>query len=80
MRGGASAALWAGDAPRLDRRQTFAKLARLIAMLKVILPDGSEKFYEKRVSPLDVASEIGAGLAKATVAADPMRLNSARST
>lgn len=38
-------------------------------MLKVILPDGSEKFYEKRVSPLDVASEIGAGLAKATVAA-----------
>ena len=38
-------------------------------MLKVVLPDGSEKCYEKRVSPLDVASEIGAGLAKATVAA-----------
>ncbi len=38
-------------------------------MLKVVLPDGSEKRFEKRVSPLDVASEIGAGLAKATVAA-----------
>ena len=38
-------------------------------MLKVVLTDGSEKRFEKRVSPLDVASEIGAGLAKATVAA-----------
>ena len=38
-------------------------------MLKVALPDGSEKHYETRVSPLDVAAEIGAGLAKATVAA-----------
>ena len=32
-------------------------------MLKVVLPDGSEKRFEKRVSPLVVASEIGAGLA-----------------
>ena len=38
-------------------------------MLKVVLPDGSEKSYENRVSPLDVASEIGSGLAKSTVAA-----------
>ncbi|MDO5308759.1 MAG: threonine--tRNA ligase [Planctomycetia bacterium] len=38
-------------------------------MLKVLLPDGSEKSYDKSVSALDVASEIGAGLAKATVAA-----------
>ncbi len=38
-------------------------------MLKVVLPDGSEKSYEKSVRPLDVALEIGAGLAKATVAA-----------
>lgn len=38
-------------------------------MLKVVLPDGSEKSYEKNVRPLDVALEIGAGLAKATVAA-----------
>ncbi len=38
-------------------------------MLKVVLPDGSEKFYERRVAPLDVASEIGSELANATVAA-----------
>ncbi len=38
-------------------------------MLKVVLPDGTEKSYEKRVRPIDVATEIGAGLAKATVAA-----------
>jgi threonyl-tRNA synthetase len=39
-------------------------------MLKVQLPDGSVREYEKRVRPLDVAAEIGAGLAKATLAAE----------
>jgi threonyl-tRNA synthetase len=38
-------------------------------MLKVKLPDGSVREYSKRVSPLDVAAEIGPGLAKATLAA-----------
>ena len=39
-------------------------------MLKVVLPDGSVKeFSEKNVTPLVVAAGIGAGLAKATVAA-----------
>ncbi len=37
-------------------------------MLKVILPDGSEKSYSAPVRVIDVASEIGAGLAKATLA------------
>ena len=38
-------------------------------MLKVILPDGTEKVFEHRVRVIDVASSIGAGLAKATLAA-----------
>lgn len=38
-------------------------------MLKVILPDGSVKEYAQKVSPLDVAAEIGARLAAATLAA-----------
>ncbi len=38
-------------------------------MLKVVLPDGSVKEFEKSVTPMDVAAGIGAGLAKATVAA-----------
>ncbi|MEX0936601.1 MAG: threonine--tRNA ligase [Pirellulales bacterium] len=38
-------------------------------MLTVTLPDGSERQYSHSVTPLDVASEIGAGLAKAAVAA-----------
>lgn len=37
-------------------------------MLKVILPDGSEKNYSNPVKVIDVAAEIGAGLAKATMA------------
>ena len=37
-------------------------------MLKVILPDGSEKSYSNPVKVIDVAAEIGAGLAKATLA------------
>ena len=39
-------------------------------MLKVKLPDGSVKQYSQPVSPLDVAAEIGPGLAKATLAAE----------
>jgi len=38
-------------------------------MLKVRLPDGSEKSYTHQVRPIDVAAEIGPGLAKATLAA-----------
>jgi threonyl-tRNA synthetase len=39
-------------------------------MLKVKLPDGSVREYSKRVRPIDVAADIGPGLAKATIAAD----------
>jgi threonyl-tRNA synthetase len=38
-------------------------------MLKVTLPDGSVLEYSRRVRPIDIASEIGARLAKATLAA-----------
>jgi len=37
-------------------------------MLKVILPDGTEKQYSDSVRPSDVAAEIGPGLAKAALA------------
>jgi threonyl-tRNA synthetase len=39
-------------------------------MLKVKLPDGSVREYATRVRPIDVAAEIGPGLAKATLAAE----------
>ncbi len=39
-------------------------------MLKVKLPDGSVKEYARGVRPIDVAAEIGPGLAKATLAAE----------
>jgi len=38
-------------------------------MLKVILPDGTQKQYDDPVRPSDVAAEIGPGLAKATLGA-----------
>jgi threonyl-tRNA synthetase len=38
-------------------------------MLKVILPDQSVREYSRRVSPLEIAAEIGPRLAKATLAA-----------
>ncbi|MDR1052569.1 MAG: TGS domain-containing protein, partial [Planctomycetaceae bacterium] len=38
-------------------------------MLKIVLPDGSVREYSRSVTPYDVAFEIGAGLAKAAVAA-----------
>ena len=38
-------------------------------MLKVKLPDGSVREYSRPVRPIDVAGEIGPGLAKATLAA-----------
>ncbi len=38
-------------------------------MLRVTLPDGSVKEYSRRVRPIDVASDIGPRLAKATLAA-----------
>ena len=39
-------------------------------MLKVKLPDGSVREYNNRVRPIDVAADIGPGLAKATIAAE----------
>jgi threonyl-tRNA synthetase len=39
-------------------------------MLKVKLPDGSVREYSRPVRAIDVAAEIGAGLAKATLAAE----------
>jgi threonyl-tRNA synthetase len=38
-------------------------------MLKVVLPDGSAREYSRRVRPIDIASDIGPRLAKATLAA-----------
>ncbi len=39
-------------------------------MLNVKLPDGSVRQYSNRVRPIDVAADIGPGLAKVTVAAE----------
>jgi threonyl-tRNA synthetase len=39
-------------------------------MLKVKLPDGSVREYSRPMRPIDVAAEIGPGLAKATLAAE----------
>jgi threonyl-tRNA synthetase len=39
-------------------------------MLKVKLPDGSVREYARPVRPIEVAAEIGPGLAKATLAAE----------
>src|SRR3954464_12536022 len=39
-------------------------------MLTVILPDGSRKQFDRPVSAFDVAQEIGARLAKATIVAE----------
>ncbi len=41
-----------------------------VSMLRVKLPDGSIKEYSDRVRAIDVAQSIGAGLAKATLAAE----------
>lgn len=41
----------------------------MLRMLKVVLPDGSVKEYSRRVRPIDIATEIGPRLAKATLAA-----------
>ena len=41
-----------------------------LPMLKVKLPDGSSRDYAQRVRPIDVATDIGPGLAKATIAAE----------
>ncbi|MDR1494031.1 MAG: TGS domain-containing protein, partial [Planctomycetaceae bacterium] len=38
-------------------------------MLKISLPDGSVREYSHSVRPIDVAAEIGSGLAKATIGA-----------
>ncbi len=38
-------------------------------MVKIKLPDGSVREYARHVRPIDVAAEIGPGLAKATLAA-----------
>ncbi len=38
--------------------------------LTVKLPDGSQRQYQKRTRSLDIAQEIGPGLAKAAIAAE----------
>ncbi|MDR2345988.1 MAG: TGS domain-containing protein, partial [Planctomycetaceae bacterium] len=38
-------------------------------MIKVVLPDGSEKEFTQCVTVYDVAANIGTGLARAAVAA-----------
>ena len=39
-------------------------------MPKIFLPDGSQRTYAQPVTALEVAADIGPGLAKATLAAD----------
>ena len=39
-------------------------------MLQVKLPDGSLREYSRPVRPIEIAAEIGPGLAKATLAAE----------
>lgn len=39
-------------------------------MVSVRLPDGSVKEFNRSVTPFDVASDIGPGLAKAAIAAE----------
>ena len=34
----------------------------------ITLPDGSQRHFDRAVSPMDVALDIGPGLAKATIA------------
>jgi len=46
------------------------KPGKLENMLKVNLPDGGILEFSRRVRPVDVAAEIGPGLAKATLAAE----------
>ena len=36
----------------------------------ITLPDGSQRSYEQPVSVLDIAADIGPGLARATLAAE----------
>ena len=45
-------------------------LGNLGNMLKVNLPDGNVLEYSRRVRPIEVAADIGPGLAKATLAAE----------
>ncbi|MCA9155830.1 MAG: TGS domain-containing protein, partial [Planctomycetales bacterium] len=39
-------------------------------MLKITLPDGSEREYEQSTTPAQIAAEIGPRLAKAALAAE----------
>ena len=54
--------------PRPVVKQT--KDAQAEKMLKVKLPDGTEKSFDQPIRPLDVAQDIGARLAKAALAAE----------
>ena len=38
-------------------------------MLTIILPDGTQKQFDRPVTPQDIAAEIGPGLAQAALAA-----------
>ena len=67
--------------PRVDLRASFVSTphlkgggignqGKLDKMLKVTLPDGNSLEYSRRVRAVDVAADIGARLAKATLAAE----------
>jgi threonyl-tRNA synthetase len=49
--------------------RSFHHWSQWKSMLKVKLPDGSVREYSRPIRPIDVAGEIGPGLAKATLAA-----------
>jgi len=53
---------------RLTDRGKFVQHT-LETMLKVKLPDGTVLEYPRRIRPIDIAADIGPGLAKATLAA-----------
>jgi threonyl-tRNA synthetase len=55
------------DAPRDEGPR---RLNHLENMLRVNLPDGNVLKFSRRVRPVDVAAEIGPGLAKATLVAE----------
>ena len=48
----------------------LATISENDSMLEVNLPDGSVKSYENSITPMGVAEDIGAGLARATLAAE----------
>jgi len=61
---------WTSSVSTSSTIHIINNLGDLGSMLEIKLPDGSVREYSYRVRPIDVAAEIGPGLAKATVAAE----------